>query len=112
MKKIIFFAALIILLFIINSFSHSIYSLWQKKDLITIAQQTLEKEKEKNQRLKSQLEIVKGEKFVEEEARNKLFLVKPGESQILIPKDLSGTLSAKEKNKVESNFKKWLKLFF
>ena len=113
MKKVLFFTVLISSVFIINNLVHSIYDLWQKRDLVTLAQKELAYQKQENQRLKSQLSYVKSKEFVEEEARNKLFLLKPGEQEILISYDLikESTPSAKEK-KDEPNWKKWLKLFF
>src|SRR5438552_6409936 len=97
-KKIAFFAIIIVALFIINSFIHSIYNLWQKKDLVVKAKQDLVQEQKENQVLKKKISEVKKPQFVEEEARNKLFLAKPGEGIILIQTDyLQASHSAKEK---------------
>ncbi len=116
MKKIIFFGVIIVSLFIINNMIHSIYSMWQKQDLLTKAQKELEREKNTNLKLKQQLVYIKTPQFVEEEARNKLFLVKPGEQVIVIPSGYikenaseSSTLSSKEE---KSNWEKWWELFF
>src|SRR3989344_7628924 len=84
LKKIVFFIFIILSLFIINDFIHSIYNLWQKNDLVERAKQTLDTEKKKNIELKSRLKTVTAPQFVEEEARNKLFLVKHGEGIVVV----------------------------
>lgn len=109
MKKILFVIVVLVLLFIINSLARSIYNLWQKQDLLTQAQKTLEEEKLKNQKLKASLSYVETEEFVESEARNKLFLAKPGEQQVVIPQKEDKKPKKKE---IIPNWKKWLDLFF
>ena len=114
MKKLLFFIILAISIFVINNLIRSIFTLWQKYDLVTLAQKELSTQKQENQRLKSQLSHVKSKEFIEEQARNKLFWVMPGEQEVLIPEDLikrSSTPSAKEKNDAP-NWEKWLALFF
>jgi len=114
MKKILFFIILASSIIIINNLVRSIYTLWQKHDLVTLAQKELSGQKQENQRLKSQLSHVQSKEFVEEEARNKLFLIKPGEQEVLIPEDLiRGTSSpSAQAKKDDPNWKKWLQLFF
>lgn len=113
MKKVLFFIILAVSILVINNLIHSIYTLWQKYDLVTLAQKERDRQKQENQRLKSQLSYVKSKEFIEEEARNKLFLVKPGEQEVLIPRELikTSTPSAQQK-KEDPNWKKWVKLFF
>src|SRR3990167_7781641 len=96
MKKILFIVAIVASIFIINSLVRSIYDLWKKQDLITQAQKELEREKHQNNQ------------FVEEEARNKLLLVKPGEESVIIPQDLLSSQSSQRKNiDTHPNFRKW-----
>lgn len=114
MKKVIFFIAIAILVTIISNFAVSIYQLWQKKDLITRAQDQLNREKMRNVKLKGQLQHVRSQYFIEEQARDKLFLVKPGENTIVIPSSLlqaspSGTVVKKEE---KPNWLLWRELFF
>jgi len=74
------------------------------------AKNNLEKEKKDNLRLKSQLTFVKSDQFIEEEARNKLFMVKPGESGVILPSNLgSGKPGAPAREL--PNWQKWLNLF-
>lgn len=112
MKKILFIVAIVASVFIINSLARSIYDLWGKQDLITKAQEELEKEKRENQNLKSKLSKAQSSKFVEEEARNKLLLVKPGEEQVILPQDLLSSTGSAKKKDTRPNFRKWWDLFF
>lgn len=113
-KKIVFFGILIVSFFVINSLIHSIYSLWQKNDLIVKAKQNLEQEKKENTELKNKLADVKRPEFVEEEARNKLFLAKTGEGIIVIPTDYLGASHSSREEHVDTrpNWKKWWDTFF
>lgn len=108
MKKISYIAVVFALLFVINGFAHSIYDLWTKRDVVSEARKTLEAEKKENQKLKKDLSRVQTDEFIEEEARNKLFLTKPDEKVIIIP---VASKSAEKKEAPKSNFQKWLDLF-
>lgn len=112
MKKAVFILIVIILLLIINSLMHSIYELWGKQDLLINAQRELDLEKLKNQKLKAEFSYVKTDQFVDETAHNKLFLVKPGEQQVLISKDLMLKSKAQKQKENLPNWQKWLNLFF
>lgn len=87
-KKVAFVITIVACLIIINGLVRSIFDLWNKQDVVVKARQELNQEKQKNEELKVQLGYVKSNEFVEEEARNKLFLVKPGESDVIIPSNL------------------------
>lgn len=114
MKKIGYIIILIISLSIINSLVHSIYDLSQKKNLVTQTREELEKEKETQARLTNQLQEVKREGFVEKEARNKLFLVQPGETLVVIP-SLSQSNEEGEQGKKQKEvpvWEQWREFFF
>ncbi len=114
LKKIVYFSIIILSFFVINSFLHSIYNLWQKNDLIVKAKQDLEKEKKDNEELKKKLADVKKPGFVDEQARNKLFLAKPGEGIIVMPTDVLASTSSEVKKSEDTrpNWLKWWQLFF
>ncbi|OGH09799.1 MAG: hypothetical protein A2152_00880 [Candidatus Levybacteria bacterium RBG_16_35_6] len=112
MKKIIYIATVIILLVIINNLTHSIYDLWHKQDLLTAAEKKLELEKERNKKLKAELSYVQSQQFIEEQARDKLFMSKPGEQDILIQKNLIAPEKSKPKQDTRPNWQKWMELFF
>jgi len=114
LKKIAFFLVVIISFFVINSLIRSIDNLWQKKDLIVRVKQNLEKEKKENEELRRKLDIVKQPQFVEEEARNKLFLAKPGEGVIALPTDVltASNSNNKKPRDTRPNWQKWWETFF
>ena len=108
MKKIIYISVVFVLLLVINGLARSIYDLWIKRDVVKEAQQNLEKEKMQNQKLKKELSKVGTKEFVEEEARNKLFLVKPDEKVVIVP---VASKSAEKKEPPKPNWRKWVDLF-
>lgn len=108
MKKVIYICLLLFLLLVINGLAHSIYDLWTKRDVLTEAQKKLDQEKAENKKLKSELSRVQTNEFVEEEARNKLFLTKPDEKVVIIP---VASKSAEKKEIPKTNLQKWLEIF-
>lgn len=79
--------------------------------MLTSAQKQLALEKAKNQKLKAELSYVQTDQFVEQEAHNKLFLVKPGEQEVLLPSQ-TAQKGATALNQRIPNWQKWLNLFF
>ena len=112
MKKVVFVAVVITFVLIINGLFRSILDIWNKQDLLMQAQKKLELEKQTNQKLKAQLSITDSKQFVEEEARNKLFMGLPGEQPVLIPQNLLNLKESKKPLDLRPNWKKWLDLFF
>ncbi len=110
MKKFLQIGAIIILLLVINGLAHSIYDLWHKQDLITVAQKSLENERARNAKLKNDLQIAQTPTFIEDQARDKLFLTKDGEKEVLIPK--KEVKSDQIKTPQKPNWQRWLELFF
>jgi cell division protein FtsB len=109
MKKLLYFGVVIICILIINNLLHSIYDLWHKQDLVVSAQKNLDMQKEENRKLKLRLKLVDSDKFIEEEARDKLLMVKPGESGIILPE--VGPKTEKKEAKIP-NWQLWLRLIF
>lgn len=112
MKKLIFFITIAICLSVIENFIASIYQLLYKKDVLIQVQNELQKEEQENKRLKDQLNRVKNPQFVEEQARDKLFLTKPGESVILIPSFQASDSGKTVKKEEKPNWQQWWDLFF
>jgi cell division protein FtsB len=97
----------------INGLLHSIYDIWHKQDLLTSAQKQLDHEKLENQKLKAELSYAQTPQFLEEQAHNKLFLVKPGEQEVLISPDLKNKNQTQKSNQQNTpTWQQWLKLFF
>ena len=113
MKKITFFIILAICLLSIIHLISSIYTLWHKQDVLITAEKQLQQEKKLHAQLQSQLKTVTASGFVEEEARNKLFMDKPGEREVIIAQDLltPAQMSTRAQN-TQPNWQQWLSLFF
>lgn len=113
MKKLIYIVIIIISFAIINSSVRSIYDLSQKKHVVIQTKEELEKERNENARLRDQLAQVKRQDFVEEEARNKLFLVQPGETLVVLPTptEQEGENDTQKKTDLPI-WKQWVELFF
>ena len=88
MRRILYLIVVVGLILVNNSLIHSVIELWNKQNVVKDAQVRLDREKKDNEKLKDQLAYVQTNAFIENEARDKLFLVKPGESEVLISKDL------------------------
>ncbi|MBI1982331.1 MAG: septum formation initiator family protein [Candidatus Levybacteria bacterium] len=122
MKRVFFIIVLVASLFFINNLTRSIFGLWQKQNLVEKERIELLKAKEENQRLKEQLYRVQSPEFIEEQARNKLLLLKPEEQRILISENLvAATQSGKKRvgeskevnpDSIGANWKRWWDLFF
>lgn len=112
MKKIGFLIIIIIAIAVISNSLSSIYILLSKKNVIIKAQHELGRQEKENASLKKELNQTKTVQFVEAEARNKLFLVKPGEETILLPSptpQLSG--KPQDQEKPIPDWQQWLQLF-
>lgn len=113
MKKILFVVLVFSLILVVIGLARSIYDLWRKQDLMISYEKQLMKQKEENNSLKKQLSSTANPNFVEEQARNNLFLVKPGEQDVIIPNELlNSSSSAKPIEDNTPNWKKWWNLFF
>ena len=113
MKKIIFFIILSLCVLSIIHLISSIYTLWHKQDVLVSAEKQLQEEKKIHQQLEAQMKTVTASGFVEEEARNKLFLNKPGEREVMIAQSLlTPTQIQHEEQDKRPNWQQWLSLFF
>lgn len=102
----------IISVFIILGVSRSLYSLWQKKDIVWERREELVKLEEKQRNLKKKLEEAQSPAFIEREARESLGMIKEGEAIVLVPNDKSTNLQMTNKEEDIPNWRKWWKLFF
>lgn len=113
MKKIIFLIIVIFLLIAIGNFVNSIYHLWHKKDLLTQMQKQLDNEESENKKLNAELSKVNSPMFIEEEARNKLFMVRPGEKNVIIPQSQEDGKQKKSSVKKEKpSWVRWKDFFY
>lgn len=114
MKKVTFILIAILFVFVIQNLLHSIYGLWQKKELLVNARTRVESAKKENLALKEQMEAVKNPAFIERQARDKLLLVKPGEQIVVASDSLIVKKDSTNVNQQESkpNWQQWWELFF
>jgi cell division protein FtsB len=111
MRKLSFVVILLIGLLVINNLVRSIYGLWQKRALIEDAKRELSIEKQKYVALSEQMKEVGSPSFLEEEARNKLFLVKPGEEVVIVPREEKKEIYTTKKVKEKAIWEQWLSYF-
>jgi len=110
-KKVLYYAAVALCLVIINNLAHSIYDLWQKQSVIAQYQAQLEAKEQQNKELKKDLAQAKTSQFLDQQARDKLFLTKPGEEQVIIPNDLLPHAKAVIATKPVPTWQQWVNLF-
>lgn len=100
-------------LYLIASFSHSLYELWNKQEAVTRQQQKVNQAQETNNKLKNELRYVQSDEFVEEQAREKLGMAKEGETVVIIQDKAlqEATKSAIPTPTPLPNAMQWLSLF-
>ena len=84
-KTILLIATIIVLLWVIKNIVTSIISLRQNSHIVTTLKTQEQEERMRKQFLQQRLHVVKTQKFIENEAREKLGMAKPGEHIILAP---------------------------
>lgn len=112
MKKILFFSSLVLSVIIIVNLLTSIYTLWHKQDLLVQARLQLEQQKKEHQKLQQQLQIVSKPSFIEEEARNKLFMTKEGEQEVLIAQTQVQQQKKQASIDTRPYWQQWVSVFF
>ena len=95
--------------YLIFTISKSTFNLWQKAEAVKEAQKDRIDAERKQKELKDKLEFTQSQEFIERQAREKLGLVKPGETVMIItPLEATQSVIAE----TLPNWKRWLKLFF
>ena len=102
---------LIFSIFAITQLSQSIYNLWLKKDIISGRLNALEEEYKRNLELKKKITETQNPLWVEAEIRNKLGLVLPGETLVLIETPPPAATDSLQ-NTNQPVLKQWWELFF
>lgn len=113
MKRLTFLIVIVVLFFVIVHLVTSIVTLWHKKDLLTQAQEQLHQEKQENVQLHQELVKVNSPQFFDQQARDRLLLMKPGESEVLIDPNLLKATSSAQKGEIKKPYwQQWLDLLF
>lgn len=82
-------------------------------DQIEIAEKRVEQLEDEKRELLKKKEYYQSEEFIEQEARNKLNMARPGETIVVLPQTGGKSSEFGEKKTEElQNWQKWWKLFF
>ncbi len=111
-NKLFRFIVILISFGLCLSAGRTIFDLWHRRDLITNRQKDLTKITTENQTLEARLKEIQGGDYVERIARDKLGLVRDGESIILLPDTQNGEVIRRGEESGGPNWQKWWKLFF
>lgn len=102
------------LLFVFN-LTGSIWRLWQQNKPLEEMQKRLEELREENERLKREKAYINSERFLEEQARDKLNWAKEDEAIVILPEEILNLKDEEEKQGSEkevANWQKWLEIFW
>ena len=109
---LLFLGVLVSIILVVNS-TKRILTFRATSMKVTEVQTRLDELRRENEALKKELEYKKSDEFAEEEIRNKLGMVKEGETVVIIPKEEDQPSSAKAiEGKQKPNWEKWRDLFF
>ena len=113
-KKIVIFTITLIGLGLIIGLTRDISRLLRAGDRVKLVEEKAQKLKEEQQKLLEKKAYYLSEEFIEEEARNKLNMVRPGETVVILPPNLAQVLGREEESAAPEipNWRKWWNLFF
>ena len=113
-RKLVRAAVLFICIAIAAGILRSAYTLSQKKGIIAERQQALRELTEKNRKLQQELKQATSPAFIEQAARDKLGLVREGETVVIMDKSnpSAGGLNDQERSQELPSWKQWWGLFF
>lgn len=89
----------------------TVMDLWKRRELVLSRQQELERITKENDTLQRQLEETHTDVYVERIARDKLGLVKPGETVVIVPDVLSADSTGVTPEDSRANWRKWWETF-
>lgn len=102
----------VVSLFVSVGLVRSIVDHWHKRTIVSERQEALGREEQRNRELVAQLEEATSAAFIEKEAREKLGLVKEGDTVVLMTNDKLQKTHETTMQETAPNWKKWWKLFF
>lgn len=120
-NPLVYLILLLIGLYLMLNLSQSIISLTTKNKELEQANDKVEKEISRNSQLISELSKVQNPKYIEQQAREKLGMSRPGETVVVVPEEavvqmasLTASLSADFYARFDEtpNWQKWVKLFW
>ena len=116
LMQVIWIIVLVVGVSMVMQLIYSSYSLWKKHDIVAEREAYLHTLETQQDSLKKELSDSLKPQYIEEEARNKLGLVKAGETAVIMPQS-SGSAQqqppvASEGHDNEPVWKLWVRLFF
>lgn len=111
-RRILRFAVGVVSVFLCVGLTQSIVNHWQKRSIVEKRQLMLREEEARKQQLLQKLTEATTSAFIEREAREKLGLVKEGDTVVLVPAVSSEITDETAGGKGMPHWKKWWKLFF
>lgn len=114
-KKVIFTLIILLLIIAFYSLGKQIFESMQAGKRLEQETEALVSLRKKNSELKKRLTEVGSVGFIEQQARDKLNLVRPGETIVIIPRgEIEKILGAEIEKGVENlpNWQGWLRLFW
>lgn len=110
-KKILPYLIILLLIVVIKNNVAFIFEFVSTGSALNRLEKTLVSEENKNKYLQEKLFIVKNDRFVEDEAQNKLGMLKAGEYFVIAPTATPLDIRTFDFDD-KPNWKKWLSLFF
>ncbi len=115
-RRAIAYLVLIFSLFLIFGLVRDIWQLLHADERVKEATDRLTKTRQENKVLKDKLQYYQSDEFLETQIRDKLQLIKPGETMVILPDNLSPetdeVVASKSSSEELANWQKWLKLFW
>ena len=99
---------------VVFGLARGVWDLWMKRMIALERQNELLAVEKEHQNLLDRLTEATGSAFIEKIAREKLGLVKPGETVLIMPKAEERRINGKPDSdeQLVPNWKQWLRLFF
>lgn len=114
-RRIVYAATILIGLVLIFNLVRTLSQTYRSGQRVATLAQEVEELKIEEEQLGQQLKYRQSEEFVEQQARDKLALIKPGETVVVFDdkSQILSTKSQKEENRSEQpNYQQWWGLFF
>lgn len=113
-KRIVSFLILIVGIGLIVNLSRDILRLLKAGDRVRQTQLQVEELEKRHLEFEELKKYYQSEEFIEEQARNKLNLVREGETIVILPPNVGELVGWEEKENPQEipNWRKWFKLFF
>jgi len=107
-KLILLLASLVV----VATSPRSLIEMWQRRDILKERQEVWDKLAAENEALKRELVEAQTPEYIEEVAREKLGLIREGETIILMPNDKIQMTNENANTEDIARWKKWWRLFF